>query len=142
MIGRTNALVRALVSSVNGMTGVVVLDANIAYDPEETYQSNTIGAELQAMAADSITTEQIDDMYGEYIPPDAVLGSESPSLMSLNMPRTLNLSSIDEPEITGDEEETNEETTEESTDETTEEPVEEIPEEVIEETNEQEDSSE
>lgn len=64
MIGRTNALVRALVSSVNGMTGVVVLDANIAYDPEEDYEDGTIGKELQNF----ITTNQIDSLYAEVNP--------------------------------------------------------------------------
>ena len=57
MIGRTNALVRALVSSVNGMTGTVVLNANIAYDESETYQAGTIGAALN----DRITDEMIDN---------------------------------------------------------------------------------
>lgn len=65
MVGRTNALVRALVSSVNGMSGVVVLNANIAYDDETTYESGTIGAELQ----NHITSETIDSLYGEIIPP-------------------------------------------------------------------------
>lgn len=61
MVGRTNALVRALVSSVNGMTGVVTLNANIAFNTEETYQSGTIGAELQNV----ITNEKIDALFPE-----------------------------------------------------------------------------
>lgn len=65
MIGRTNALVRALVSSVNGMSGVVILNANIIYDPSETYDPDTIGAELKNF----ITNESIDSLYGEVIPP-------------------------------------------------------------------------
>ena len=59
MLGRTNAQVRPLVSSVNGMTGIVVLNANIAYDDEETYEQDTIGAKLQ----DTITNAQIDAMF-------------------------------------------------------------------------------
>ncbi len=59
MLGRTNAQVRPLVSSVNGMTGIVVLNANIAYDDEETYEQGTIGAKLQ----DTITNAQIDAMF-------------------------------------------------------------------------------
>ena len=65
MIGRTNALVRALVSSVNGMTGVVVLDSNIAFDPEEEYENGTLGKALQT----SISDDYIENMYGEVIPP-------------------------------------------------------------------------
>ena len=42
MVGRTNALIGALVSSVNGMTGAVILNANIAYDPSIEYDENTI----------------------------------------------------------------------------------------------------
>lgn len=136
MIGRTNALVRALVSSVNGMSGVVVLNANIAYDPAETYEANTIGKELQDMAQDTITDEQIDAMYGEIIPPGPELGNESMNLMSFAMPQTLDDSSEEEPEATGDEEETAEEPTEE----TAEEPAETVPEEATEETNEEEES--
>ncbi len=127
MIGRTNALVRALVSSVNGMSGVVVLNANIAYDPAETYEDNTIGKELQDMAQDTITDEQIDAMYGEIIQPGPELGNESMSLMSFAMPQTLDDSS-EEPEDAGEEEETAEE------------PAETIPEETTEETNEEEES--
>ena len=118
MIGRTNALVRALVSSVNGMSGVVVLNANIAYDPAETYEDNTIGKELQDMVQDTITDEQIDAMYGEIIQ------------------QTLDDSSEEEPEAAGDEEETAEEPTEE----TAEEPEETVPEEATEGTNEEEES--
>lgn len=136
MIGRTNALVRALVSSVNGMSGVVVLNANIAYDPTEPYEANTIGKELQDMAQDTITDEQIDAMYGEIIPPGPELGNESVGLMSFVMPQTLDNSSEEEPEATGDEEETAEEPTEE----TAEEPEETVPEEATEETNEEEES--
>lgn len=135
MIGRTNALVRALVSSVNGMSGVVVLNANIAYDPTETYEANTIGKELQDMAQDIITDEQIDAMYGQIIPPGPELGNESMSLMSFAMPQTLDDSS-EEPEDAGEEEETAEEPTEE----TDEESAETIPEETTEENNEEEES--
>ena len=59
MLGRTNAQVRPLVSSVNGMSGVVVLNANIAYSDETTYDANTIGAKLQ----DTITNQQIDSLF-------------------------------------------------------------------------------
>ena len=47
MVGRTNALIGALVSSVNGMTGAVILNANIAYDPSIEYDENTIGDTLK-----------------------------------------------------------------------------------------------
>lgn len=65
MIGRTNALVRALVSSVNGMSGVVVLNANIEFDAEEEYEYGTLGKALQSGIADS----EISNLYGEVIPP-------------------------------------------------------------------------
>lgn len=66
MIGRTNALVRALVSSVNGMSGVVELNANIVYDPTEEYEEGTIGEALQ----DFITETAIDTLFPEDPDPD------------------------------------------------------------------------
>ena len=76
MIGRTNALVRALVSSVNGMTGVVTLNANIAFDTEETYESGTLGAALNGELA--IPTEDIDSLYGETAEEDSQPQEETP----------------------------------------------------------------
>ena len=41
------------VDSVNGKTGAVVLDAgDLEYDDEETYGSNTVGAELSTLKSD------------------------------------------------------------------------------------------
>lgn len=76
MIGRTNALVRALVSSVNGMTGVVTLNANIAFDTEETYESGTLGAALNGELA--IPTADIDSLYGETAEEDSQPQEETP----------------------------------------------------------------
>lgn len=133
MIGRTNALVRALVSSVNGMTGVVVLNANIAYDPEEEYESGTIGEELQNIANDKITDEEIDEMYGEIIPPTPELESESIRIMSFSIPHDIETTSEDAPERT---EENAEDVLEETETEET------FPEDLTEENNEQEDITE
>lgn len=60
MVGRTNAILHSLVSSVNGMTGAVTLDANINFNSSETYENNTVGKALQA----PITSEAIDAFYG------------------------------------------------------------------------------
>lgn len=76
MIGRTNALVRALVSSVNGMSGVVTLNANIAFDTEETYESGTLGAALNGELA--IPTADIDSLYGETAEEDSQPQEETP----------------------------------------------------------------
>lgn len=62
MVGRTNALVHSMVSSVNGMTGIVVVTPNeINFDPTETYSSGTVGAKLATITP--ITTAQIDTLY-------------------------------------------------------------------------------
>lgn len=76
MVGRTNALVRALVSSVNGMTGVVTLNANIAFDTEETYESGTLGAALNGELA--IPTADIDSLYGETAEEESQPQEETP----------------------------------------------------------------
>ena len=62
MVGRTNALVHSMVSSVNGQTGVVVLTSNdINFDPTEAYAAGTVGAKLATVTP--ITTAQIDTLY-------------------------------------------------------------------------------
>ena len=76
MVGRTNALVRALVSSVNEMTGVVTLNANIAFDTEETYESGTLGAALNGELA--IPTADIDSLYGETAEEESEPQEETP----------------------------------------------------------------
>lgn len=63
MLGRTNALVRPLVSSVNGMTGTVILNANIQFNTSETYEENTIGEYLKDVITDVITEEQIENLF-------------------------------------------------------------------------------
>ena len=137
MIGRTNALVRALVSSVNGMTGIVTLNSNIAYDPSETYESGTIGAELQNLATDAITTEQINALY-VYIEP-------TPELLSVEPTRGLRSIPVDDMEENEEpSEETQDEPVEEIVEETTTEPEEEPVEETTEEpaeNNEQEEDT-
>lgn len=124
MIGRTNALVRALVSSVNGMTGTVVLNANIAYDESETYQAGTIGAALN----DRITDEMIDELFQED-PPEMSTNQLSSGMRS--MP-TLEVPEEDAEET----EEVTEEITSETVEETTEPTVE-----AVNESTEQEDNS-
>ena len=75
MVGRTNALLHSMVSSVNGKTGIVVLDPNdIAFDPNETYSDGTVGAKLQP-----ITTAQIDSLYGVTGGSRSVVVTEEPT---------------------------------------------------------------
>lgn len=128
MIGRTNALVRALVSSVNGMTGIVTLNSNIAYDPSETYDEGTIGSELQNLATSAITEEQIDALYVYIEPTPELTMSVEPNRGMRSIP----LGEIEEPE-----EEIPEETKEEPVEETVETPVEVPTEENTEETTEE-----
>ena len=89
MVGRTNALVRALVSSVNGMTGVVTLNANIAFDTEETYESGTLGAALNGELA--IPTADIDSLYGETAEEESQPQEETPEEAPVEEP-------VEEPE--------------------------------------------
>ena len=63
MVGRTNALLQPLVSSVNGISGVVVLTpGDIGYDSSAAYPAGSLG-EAVVEANTAITTAQIDSMY-------------------------------------------------------------------------------
>ena len=63
MVGRTNALVHPLVSSVNGMSGVVVLTpGDISYDGTAAYSAGSLGEAVHD-ASQVITTAQIDSLY-------------------------------------------------------------------------------
>ena len=66
MVGRTNALIGALVSSVNGMTGAVILNANIAYDPSIDYEDNTIGDALKQGGGGG-AVQSVNGMTGEVV---------------------------------------------------------------------------
>ena len=67
MVGRTNALIGALVSSVNGMTGAVILNANIAYDPSVDYEENTIGDALKQGGGGGGAVQSVNGMTGEVV---------------------------------------------------------------------------
>jgi len=63
MVGRTNAMLQPLVSSVNGMTGTVVITPNdISFDPSGTYNAGTVGKYLKD-ASTIITHADIDSLY-------------------------------------------------------------------------------
>ena len=52
MLGSTNAFLYPMVSSVNGKSGIVVLSPNdIEYDPSQTYEAGTVGAEIESLAS-------------------------------------------------------------------------------------------
>lgn len=67
MVGRTNALIGALVSSVNGMTGAVILNANIAYDPTIEYDENTIGDTLKQGGGGGGAVQSVNGMTGDVV---------------------------------------------------------------------------
>ena len=119
MVGRTNALVHPLVSSVNGMSGVVVLTpGDIGYDGTAAYGSGTLGEAVQA-ANDVITSEMIQSMYTV---PQAVQMLNTPPRMSvLEQNGVLNNGEEEQPE---EQEETVEENEPENTNQNTENPEE------------------
>lgn len=62
MIGRTNALLRPLVSSVNGLTGIVEINAgNVPYDRTEEYNRGTVGHGIKKFLIVSETQPTDDD---------------------------------------------------------------------------------
>ena len=69
MVGRTNALIGALVSSVNGMTGAVILNANIAYDPSIEYDENTIGDTLKQGGGGGGAVQSVNGMTCDVVLP-------------------------------------------------------------------------
>lgn len=67
MVGRTNALIGSMVSSVNGMTGAVILNANIIYDPQAEYDDGTIGAVLQEGVPGGGAVQSVNGMTGNVV---------------------------------------------------------------------------